>query len=239
MTGFPSQPAVDALRADLARRRVAVVHDWITGRRGGEKVLEAIFELAPGADLFTLIHLPGSTSSAIEQRRVTASWINRLPGVGRYYRWLLPLFPAAIERLDLSGYDLVMSVSHCVAKGAVARGAPHLCYCNTPMRYVWDRFDDYFGHLPAPLRFLIGLQAKRLRRWDRETASRVDGWIGNSSFVRQRIVQYYGLDEERVAVVHPPVEVERFAAARAERDDRYLVVSALVPYKRVDLAVEA
>jgi len=222
--------------------RVALVHDWLTGYRGGEKVLDAIAGLSPRADLYTLIHVPGSTRPTIENRRVRASWLNRLPGVEDYYRWLLPFFPGWIDRLDLSDYDLVLSTSHCVAKGArAAPGAVHVCYCHTPMRYVWDRFDDYFGHWTGPRRWLIEREAARLRHWDRETVDRVDRWIANSHFVRDRILRFYEVDPDRVEVVVPPVDVERFRPPEPapEREDRYLAVSALVPYKRIDHAVEA
>ena len=235
-------PETIAVREALATRRVALVHDWLTGYRGGEKVLAAIAELVPHADLYTLIHVPGSTVPVIEDRRVYASPLNRLPGVAGYYRWLLSFFPTWADHHDLADYDLVLSTSHCVAKSTGAE-ATHLCYCHTPMRYVWDRFDDYFGHHRGPMRWLLEREAARLRAWDRRTADRVDHWMANSHFVRDRIVEFYGVDPSRVEVLPPPVEVDRFAAAGpdhgAAREDRYLVVSALVPYKRIDHAVEA
>jgi len=221
--------------------RVALLHDWVNGFRGGEKVLELIARETPDADLYTLFFVPGSSHPTIERRRVVASWMNRLPGVGRYYRYLLPLFPGWVDGLDLRAYDLVLSSSHCVVKGAVPRrDAVHVCYCHTPMRYVWDRFDDYFGRATGPKRSLLRWQAARLRAWDRATAERVDLYLANSRFVAGRIREFYGLAPDRVRVLHPPVDVERFAAAAgAERTDRYLVVSALVPYKRVETAIRA
>jgi glycosyltransferase involved in cell wall biosynthesis len=229
--------------ASLTGRRVALVHDWVTGFRGGEKVLAEIAALVPDADLYTLVYVRGSAVPVIENRRVNPASINWLPGVSRYYRWLLPTFSGWADRLDLSDYDLVLSTSHCVAKGARApSGAPHVCYCHTPMRYVWDRFDDYFGHHRGLVHYLIQKEAARLREWDRKTASRVDQWMANSHFVRDRILEFYGVDPDRVAVVHPPVEVEHFDVRRrppVSREDRYLVVSALVPYKRIDHAVVA
>jgi glycosyltransferase involved in cell wall biosynthesis len=217
--------------------RTALVHDWLTGMRGGEKVLEGLLELFPDAEIFTLLHVPGSVSPAIEGRPIHTSPLQRFPGVRRHYRRYLPLFPAFVERLDLRGFDLVVSVSHCVAKGARANGAPHLCYCNTPMRYVWDQFDAYFGHGRAgPVtRVAAKALAPRLRRWDRETAGGVSRFVANSSHVQGRIRRFYGRD---ASVVYPPVAVERFRPA-ASREDFYLVVSALVPYKLVDLAVAA
>src|SRR5688572_8906654 len=122
--------------------RVALVHDWLTGMRGGEKVLECLLELFPGAEIFTLLHVPGSVSAAIESRPTPTPFVQRLPEAAQRYRSYLPLFPAAVERCDLRGFDLVLSSSHCVAKGARSE-APHLSYCHTPMRYVWDQFDAY------------------------------------------------------------------------------------------------
>lgn len=220
-----------------AAPRIALVHDWLTGMRGGERVLEALIALLPGADLFTLIHVPGSVPPAIEALNIRTSFVNSLPGVRHYYRYCLPLFPAAVERLDLSGYDLVVSSSHCVAKSVMTRGARHLCYCHTPMRYIWDQSDAYLGagRGAALRRLMLAPATRRLRSWDAATAGRVDAFIANSEHVRRRIQLYYDRD---AAVVHPPVAVDRFTPAAA-RDDVYVCAGALVPYKRVDLAVAA
>jgi glycosyltransferase involved in cell wall biosynthesis len=227
--------------------KVALVHDWLTGMRGGEKCLEVMAEIFPAADLYTLLHVPGSVSPVIENRRVVTSFIQRLPRAERRYRWALPLFPRAVEAFDLAGYDLVLSSSHCVAKGArAAPGALAVCYCYTPMRYVWDRFDDYFGGKPGPLRALIGWQAARLRAWDRRTADRVHHWLPISTVVQQRLLDWYQVPRERTRIVFPPVDVERFRTAGAlpppgglQSRGYDLVLSALVPYKRIDLAVTA
>jgi glycosyltransferase involved in cell wall biosynthesis len=238
-----------SMRADTATRnensaasfgRVAIVHDWLTGYRGGEKVLESIAELIGDAELYTLFHVKGANPPVIENRPIHSSWMNAIPGVHTRYRWLLPFFPAWADGLNLHDYDLILSTSHCVAKGAGAdSNAAHVCYCHTPMRYVWDRFDDYFGHWTGLKRRIVDQQAKRLREWDKNTAPRVDRWVANSSFVRQRILDFYDVEADKVAVVAPPVDVDRFAAASPSGGDRYLVVSALVPYKRIDVAVEA
>ncbi len=218
--------------------RVALVHDWLTGMRGGERCLEVFCELFPDADLFTLLHVPGSVSPVIERRRIVTSFVQRLPGAATRYRQYLPLFPRAVERFDLRGYDLVLSSSHCVAKGArPGPGARHLCYCFTPMRYVWDLYDDYFGARAGRLvRVVMPPVAAWLRAWDRRTSARVDHFAAISRFIADRVRRCYARDAE---VIYPPVDVSRFEMADDREGDYYLVVSALVPYKRVDLAVAA
>jgi glycosyltransferase involved in cell wall biosynthesis len=226
----PERPA-----APGARPRVALVHDWLTGMRGGERCLEVMCELFPDAPVFTLLHVPGSVSPVIERHRIVTSFVQRLPGAARRYRHYLPLFPAAVRGLSLDGYDLVISLSHCVAKAVrVPPDALHLCYCFTPMRYVWDLEDDYASGGGWLARLALPPTAALLRRWDRHTAG-VDDFVAISQHIADRIRRVYG----RVAeVIYPPVELQRFRIA-ADVGDYYLVVSALVPYKRVDLAVAA
>jgi glycosyltransferase involved in cell wall biosynthesis len=219
--------------------KVAIVHDWLTGMRGGEKCLEVFCELFPKATLFTLIHKRETLSPAIESMEIRTSFIERLPGARRSHQRYLPLFPAAVERWDFTGYDFILSSSHCVAKGAIpAPGALHVCYCHTPMRYVWEFFDEYFRAPGSGIatRAIMPLVARALRRWDRATSSRVGRFIANSRFVAERIRRVYGRDAE---VIHPPVDTERFQAHGARHDGPLLVVSKLVPYKRIDLAVRA
>ena len=216
--------------------RVAIVHDWLTGMRGGERCLEVVCELFPEAPLFTLLHVPGSVSPTIEHRRIVTSFVQRLPGAARRYRYYLPLFPAAVARFDLRGFDVIISLSHCAAK-AVRRppGAMHVCYCFTPMRYIWDMYEDYFGRdAGVATRLLMPPVAAALRRWDRRTDG-VDRFVAISGHIAGRIRRIYGREAD---VLHPPVDVARFLPAAAPHD-YYLVVSALVPYKRVDLAVQA
>lgn len=218
--------------------RVAVVHDWLTGMRGGERVLEAMLELFPDAHLFTLVHEPGSVTPHIEDRPIRTSLLQRLPAARTHWRYYLPLYPLAVASLDVRAYDLVLSSSHCAAKAVRPRpDALHVSYCHTPMRYVWDQYEAYFSPQAAsrPVRMAMRLVAPRLRSWDRRTADRVDVFVANSNFVAERIKRHYGRD---AVVIHPPVAVNRFAPA-STRGDFYLLVSALVPYKRVDLAVEA
>lgn len=216
--------------------RTAVVHDWLNGMRGGEKVLEAILPLLPEPTIFTLFHVPGSVCAAIERYPIHASWLNRLPYARRGYRNYLPLFAGAVEGFDLAGFDLVVSSSHCVAKGAIAPPiAPHLCYCHTPVRYAWDHFDDYFPK-GTPLRPIKRFFVERLREWDRRTAGRPTRYLANSSAVAERIRRHYGRE---AAVCHPPVDVAFFTPSGEARGDFLLAVGALVPYKRFEHAIAA
>jgi len=219
--------------------RVALVHDWLTGMRGGEKVLDVFAELFPEAELFTLVHVPGSVTPAIEARRIHASPLNRVPGISRHYRKFLPLFPALIERMRLDGFDFVLSTSSAVAKGVrPAPGARHVSYVHSPMRYVWDRYDDYFGPGRADwiTRAAMRLLREPLRTWDRESSSRVDKFVANSRFVAGRIEDYYGRSAE---VLPPPVDVSRFRPTGRPPTGDWLVVSAFAPYKRLEIAIDA
>ena len=220
--------------------KVAIVHDWLTGRRGGEKVLESFCRVLPDADLFTLFYLPEKVDQLVAGHQVTASWLNRLPRVERYYRYLLPLAPSAVEGFDLRGYDLVLSSSHAVAKGVrVPAGVPHLCYCHTPMRYLWDASEDYFqfGRLRRLRRLLLGAWQGALRKWDLRSSHGVTQFLANSENVRQRIWKIYGRDS---LVVHPPVDTDFFTPGPGNPTPAgayFLVVGALELYKRVDLAI--
>ena len=221
--------------------RVALVHDWLTGMRGGERVLEAIASLYPGAPIHTLFHFPGRVSPALEAHPIVTSFLQRWPGARRHYRRYLPLFPAAVEDFDLGGYELVVSSSHAVAKGAIpAPGAFHACYCHTPMRYAWDQEHAYFPRRRGPAARLRGLALAALRAWDVASAARVDLFIANSRFVARRIERYY---RRRAVVIPPPVDVGFFtpgAGGRAAPGGGYcLAVAALAPYKRLDVAIDA
>jgi glycosyltransferase involved in cell wall biosynthesis len=217
--------------------RVVLGHDWLTGLRGGEKCLEVLCREWPHARILTLIHRPGSAGPVIGRLPVTASWLNLLPAVHRYYRWLLPVMPLAVPRVPPC--DLLVSFSHCVAKSLTPPpGVPHVCYCFTPMRYAWHLRDSYFpperlGRLPA--RF-IDLVLARLREWDRATAGRVSHFIAISRAVRERIHECYGRES---AVIYPPVDTDFYTPSGQTREDFYLAFSAFAPYKRLDLAVEA
>ena len=218
-------------------RPVALVHDWLTGMRGGEKVLELLCRRFPEAELFTLVHVPGSVSPTIERHRIHTSFVQHLPRVARWYRHYLPLFPTAVERWDFGRFDLVISISHCCVKSVLRPPhAQHVCYCLTPMRYAWDQFDAYFGPArmgrvgSAAMRALMD----RMARWDRETAGRADRYVAISHHVAGRIGRYYN---RRATVVYPPVDTEFFRPDTTVPERFALVVSALVPYKRIDLAM--
>ncbi|HEX5070484.1 MAG TPA: glycosyltransferase [Vicinamibacterales bacterium] len=232
-------PDATIQRPAWAGLRVALVHDWLTGMRGGEKVLESICRLFPDAPLYTLLHVPGSVSPLIESRAIHTSLIQRLPQAVRRYREYLPLFPVAIEQFDFDHVDLIISTSHCAAKSVVKTGrAVHLCYCHSPMRYAWDQFDAYFG--PERLGRWPSALARQvmawMARWDRDTAHRVDMYLANSHYVAGRIARYYN---RRATVLHPPVDTDFFTPAGATPAPDFLVVSALVPYKRLDVAIDA
>ena len=223
----------------MSAPRVVLVHDWLTGMRGGEKVLEMLCEAYPAADLLTLVYIPGSVSPAIERLGPRASFLRYLPGVHRFYRYCLPLFPVAIEQFDLDKYDLVISTSHCAAKAVVKTGrARHLCYCFTPMRYAWDQFGAYFGEgrVGAVAHRALRPALAALARWDAATAGRVDRYVAISQHVASRIRQYYNLD---AIVIYPPVDTGFYCPDDTKPEDFLLIVSALVPYKRIDLAIEA
>jgi glycosyltransferase involved in cell wall biosynthesis len=221
--------------------KIALIHDWLTGMRGGERALLAFCEMFPDADLFTLVQVPGATDPIIERRRVRTSPIQYLPLASRLYRHYLPLFPIAIEQFDLDRYDLVLSTSHCAAKSVVVPGRTrHLCYCLTPMRYAWDQFDAYFGveRVGRTMNRLMRPAMAAMARWDRATEGRVHRYLAISQYVAQRIGLYYN---RRSSIVYPPVETTFYTPESdgPTRDEGFLVVSALVPYKRVELAIAA
>lgn len=213
--------------------RVAIIHDWLTWMRGGERCLEVFCELFPQADLYTLIYIPGSVSSGIERMEIRTSFIQHLPFSKRNYRKYLPLFPMAVERFRLKGYDLILSCSHCVAKGIVPPpDAIHLSYLLTPMRYAWDMYGEYFGEKKS---VWIPFFIHYLRMWDVTSSERVDHFLCISNHVKNRIRKYYRREAE---VISPPVETRRFRLLN-KKEDFFLIVSSFVPYKRIELAIEA
>ncbi len=217
--------------------RVAIVHYWLVGMRGGEKVLEELCRLYPDADIFTHVHDPARTSALINGHRITTTYISRLPFARKLYQKYLPLMPSALEELDLTGYDLVISSESGPAKGVITHpNAVHVCYCHSPMRYLWDQYHTYRGNASRATRLVMSLTMPMLRAWDVASAARVDHFIANSSFIARRIAKSYRRDSE---VIFPPVDLEAFQIAPDPSADFYFYIGQLVPYKRVDLAVAA
>ena len=216
--------------------RIALVHDWLTGMRGGEKVLLSLMELFPKADLFTLVYRQDKVDQVFLKRRVTASFLQRIPFGRTRYQYFLPLYWELMKGFDLSEYDLIVSSSSACAKWVRnPKKTLHVCYCHTPMRYIWDLFDDYFGpSAPALLRWSARLFRPYLQRCDLKSNEGVTHFLANSNEVKERIKRIYGRDAE---VFHPPVDVERFKL-KSSKGEYFLVISALVPYKKVDLAVK-
>jgi len=218
--------------------KVALVHDWLTGMRGGERCLEVFCEIFPDADLFTLLHIPGNVSPRIESMRIHTSFLQNLPGIEKYYRYYLPLMPWAIGTFKLSGYDLILSSSHCVAKGVrITGGGTHICYCFTPMRYIWDQFDIYFsGRGRWVQSIFMRLLRPLLKNWDVRSNRGVHQFIAISRHIQKKIGNSY---QRESTVIAPPVNTRFYSHNNEPREDFFLIVGALSPYKRVDLAVEA
>jgi glycosyltransferase involved in cell wall biosynthesis len=216
--------------------RVALVHDWLTGMRGGERVLEALVSLYPDATIHTLVHVPGSVSPIIEGRPIRTSPIQRLPGAPHRFRRYLPLFPWAIGTFALDEYDVVISTSHCVAHGVRRRrSAGHVVYCFTPMRYAWDYAGEYVSRLPRGTRGLGRATLAALRRWDRRAGRRAGHVACISHHVAARVRHAW---EREARVLYPPVRTDYFQPD-GEPGREFLCVSAFAPYKRLDVAVDA
>ncbi|BAT61477.1 GDP-mannose-dependent alpha-(1-6)-phosphatidylinositol monomannoside mannosyltransferase [Variibacter gotjawalensis] len=218
--------------------RVAIIHYWLVGMRGGEKVLEALCEMYPQADIFTHVVVPEAISERIARHRIKTSFIAKLPRAHIWYKKYLPLMPIALEHLDLRDYDLVISSESGPAKGVIpAPGALHVCYCHSPMRYVWNMYHDYRQTAGSATRMSIPLAAHYLRNWDQNASARVDTFVANSHNVASRVQKYYRRDAE---VVYPPVDIAGFARSDSVAPgDFYLMVGELVAYKRPDLAVHS
>lgn len=221
--------------------RVAIVHDWLVVNGGAEKVLQALADAFPGAEIFTLVNfMPRGVAPWIAKHTVHASCLQHMPLARRFYRHYLPLMPYAIEQFDLRGFDLVISSSHAVAKGVMTHpGQRHVCYCHTPMRYAWDMKEAYLqdaGFRLPLMETYVRHTLKRLRQWDFFTAAQVDTFLANSHNVARRIAKYYRREAE---VLYPPVDVEAFALHQGPREAYYLAASRLVPYKRMDVIIQA
>lgn len=221
--------------------KIAIVHDWLTGMRGGEKVLEVLCELFPEAVLHTLIHIKGCVSPTIEKMKIKTSFLQNLPFVAKRYRYYLPFMPQAIESFDMSEYNLIISVSHCVAKGIIPSSkAVHICYCNTPVRYAWEMYDQYFNNRQTGLftRMVAPTVTKKLRDWDFKTCKRVNYFVANSNNVGSRIKRYY---QREFDVIYPPVDIDFYKVIKSDKQNNnyYLIISAFAPYKKIDIAIKA
>jgi len=216
--------------------RLALVHDWLNQRGGAEDVLETLVETFPGAPVYTSIYWRDGMPPAYRSWDIRTTWMDRLPGIYRHHQPYLPLYPLAFAGLDLSGYDVVLSNKSGFCHGVRTGRAVHICYCLTPTRFVWN-FEDYAARegLPAPVRRALRPLIAVLRRWDWRAAQQVTRFIAISREVQARIRRFYGRES---VVIYPPVDTARFRPAPAH-DDYYLIVSRLVPYRRIDLAVEA
>jgi glycosyltransferase involved in cell wall biosynthesis len=216
--------------------RIAIVHHWFTSISGGERVVDALGLLYPNADVFTLFCEPTGLPPSVRDRKVTASFLNRMPGARRFHRHFLPMFPLAVESLDLSGYDLVISSDSGPVKGVITDPASvHICYCHSPMRYLWDSHADYSQAMGVVAKLAFKLSSHYVRNWDYAAAQRVDYFVANSAYVAARIRKYYRRES---TVIYPPVETHRGRLA-LKHGDYYLSVGRLVRYKRTDLLIEA
>jgi len=227
-----------AARSPLSALRIALVHDWFTGFGGREQVLKALCELFSQADIYVLFYLPDQVPEFLAGRRLLSSFAQKLPGLRRNYRYYLPLMPAAAEHLDLRGYDLVISSSHCVAKGVrTGPQAVHICYCHTPMRMCWQEANskEVRQSWPSWGRIAAGPVIRYLRQWDLKRNEGVDQFVSNSTAVADRIRQFYN---RQALVIHPPVNCSRFAVSK-HLGEFYLIVGNLMAYKRIELAMEA
>jgi glycosyltransferase involved in cell wall biosynthesis len=217
--------------------KTAIIHYWLVNMRGGEKVLQSLLEIFPDADIYTHVYNPKAVSSLIKNRRVITSRINRLPFAKKLYQLYMPLMPNALNDFDLQSYDLVISSESGPAKGVIPNpGAYHLCYCHSPMRYLWDMYHEYFRGTNPFKRFFMKRLIPKLRLWDAVSANQVDFFIANSSYVAQRIRRCYNRE---AAVVYPPVDIKKFLSVERQPGDCYLFFGQLTGYKRADLAIEA
>jgi glycosyltransferase involved in cell wall biosynthesis len=238
-TGPTNQGLQGAQPPDLlSTLRVAIVHYWFVRFCGGERVVEALADMFPQADIFTLVLDPKALPSSLRSRKFTTSFLQKIPGIRRHYKKFLPLFPLALEHFKLDEYDLVISSESGPTKGILTRPHTcHICYCHTPMRYVWDMYHQYRAgeRIGMVSRLVFSLTAHYMRLWDLAAAARVDHFVANSRNVAARILKHY---RRQATVINPPVAVSAgYISSAAE--DYYLVVSQLVDYKRADLAIEA
>lgn len=216
--------------------KVAIVHYWLVGMRGGEKVLEAFLDLYPDAVIITHVYDPDKVSDKVRRHQVRETFIGRLPGAKRHYQKYLPLMPLALELMDMQEFDLILSSESGPAKGIIPRpDATHISYCHSPMRYIWDHYHVYRAQAGRAARLAMPFMARKLRIWDVTTAARVDRFVANSSFIKQRIEKFYRRDAD---IIFPPVDTGEFQISNAV-GDHYLLAGEMVSYKRADLAIDA
>jgi glycosyltransferase involved in cell wall biosynthesis len=236
LTATEMDARLGAAAGNLAGLRVAITHYWFNGYGGGERVVEALAEVFPQADFFSLIAAKEHALPALRGRRLTTSFVGRIPGAKRWHRHFLPLYPIALEQFDLSAYDLVISSESGPAKGVITSPQTcHICYCHSPMRYIWDLYHESRKSMNPVTRAIFSATAHYMRVWDFSTAARVDHFVANSRYIAARIRKCYRRES---TVIHPPANWTAGYISQ-KIDDYYLVVSRLVPYKRVDLAIEA
>ena len=230
------QTIIQPQSRSFSEPRVAIVHYWLVAMRGGERVVERLLKLFPNADLFTHVYDPAAMSATIRQAKVTTTFVNRLPFAKKAYQYYLPFMPMALEELDLTGYDIVISSESGPSKGVLtAPGSLHLCYCHSPMRYIWDHYYQYRKEANPLTKLAMSMTYPSIRQWDVTSSGRVDQFAANSNFIAQRIRKFWRREAE---VIHPPVDTDLFTPSDVINDS-YLWVGQLVPYKRPDLAVAA
>ena len=217
--------------------KIAIIHYWLVNMRGGEKVIEALLEMFPQADIYTHVYNPKSISELIKSKRIFTSFINRLPFAKKLYQLYMPLMPNALMDFNLQEYDLVISSESGPAKGVVPNpNAYHVCYCHSPMRYLWDMYHEYFSKTKTFIRFFMKRMIPTLRIWDISSSNQVDCFVANSNFVAKRIRRYYNRES---VVINPPVEIEKYLTTKRKPDNYYLFFGQLTGYKRADIAIEA
>ncbi|WP_254443420.1 glycosyltransferase [Ruegeria arenilitoris] len=227
---------MESANADFSGLRVAIVHYWLVGMRGGEKVIESLLDLFPNAVIVTHVYDPDKVSDKIRKQDVRETFISKLPGARKHYQKYLPLMPLALELVDMTEFDVIISSESGPAKGIIPRpDAVHLCYCHSPMRYIWDHYHIYRASAGRLAKLMMPLVAHKMRIWDVSSAARVDRFVANSGFIAQRISKYYRRDAN---VIFPPVEVAEFSVSE-DVGDHYLLAGEMVSYKRADLAVDA
>jgi len=219
-------------------KKIAIIHDWLVTNAGAEKVLKEIVDLYPKADIFSIVDFldDKDRKDIIKGKKVTTTFVQKLPFAKKHFRNYLPLFPKAIESFDLREYDLIISSSWAFAKGIKkTKNQIHICYCHTPIRYAWDLYDEYTLNLKQPKKFLVQKTLQYIRKWDINSLDRVDYFIANSNFVKERIKRIYN---KTAKVIYPPVDINKFVLEE-NKEDFYLTASRLVPYKKTKLIVEA